>query len=81
MAESEQLTRQQATLFLNYNVRWMARTFNTRAKVESILGPELAEGNISSHDYEAAIKFLPGFHRYYGVSILTPNNKSSSVFT
>lgn len=47
----------------------MTRTFNSRARVESLLGPELAAGNISSHDYEAAINFLPGFHRYYGVGI------------
>ncbi len=68
MAESEQSAQSQATTFFNYNVRWMIRTFNTRAKVESLLGPEQATGNVSTHDYEAAINFLPGFHRYFSVS-------------
>lgn len=53
----------------NYNVRWMTRTFTSRAQVEALLGPEEASGAISSHDYQAAISFFPGFHRYYGVRI------------
>ncbi|KXN89940.1 hypothetical protein AN958_04944 [Leucoagaricus sp. SymC.cos] len=64
-------TPPQSTAPFSYNVRWMTNTFNTRARVESLLGPEQAAGNVSTHDYNAAINFLPGFHRYYGVPALS----------
>lgn len=49
-------------------VQWLDKTFNTRAKAEELLRPELENGTISEHDYDLATKFLPGYHRYYPVS-------------
>lgn len=61
---------------LSYNVRWVTRTFSSRAKVERLLGPEHSAGSISSHDYDAALSFFPGFHNYYGVRILLPVHRA-----
>jgi len=59
------------TAELSYNVRWMTKTFNSRSAVESLLGPQRAAGVVSSHDYDAAMSFLPGFHRFYGVGVVS----------
>lgn len=50
---------------LRYNVRWIESTFPSRTVAESLLSPERESGNITTHDYEAATLFLPGYHRYY----------------
>lgn len=50
---------------LKYNIRWVERTFTSSAKTEALLAPE--RENLASHDYDAAINFLPGFHRHYKV--------------
>ncbi|GLB36238.1 hypothetical protein LshimejAT787_0305260 [Lyophyllum shimeji] len=50
---------------LHYNVRWIESTFPSRAAVESLLAPERESGNVTTHDYEAATQFMPGYHRYY----------------
>ncbi|KAF8976448.1 hypothetical protein BDQ17DRAFT_1441108 [Cyathus striatus] len=42
----------------------MERIFHSRAATQSLLTPQL--GNLDIQDYEAAMKFLPGAHRYYG---------------
>ncbi|TFK41066.1 hypothetical protein BDQ12DRAFT_678831 [Crucibulum laeve] len=50
---------------LHYDVVWMERTFRSRATTESLLRPQLESGNLTSQDYDAAVSFLPGFHRHY----------------
>ncbi|RDB28817.1 hypothetical protein Hypma_015432 [Hypsizygus marmoreus] len=50
---------------LRYNVRWVEQTFHTRAATEALLSPERENGNLTSHDYDAAAAFFPGFHRHY----------------
>ncbi|KAM6498196.1 hypothetical protein JOM56_006144 [Amanita muscaria] len=52
---------------LNYNIRWTEQTFRSRPVAEALLGPEHELGNITTNDYELAIRFLPGFHRHYRV--------------
>lgn len=69
---SEPSTTSKLTAELRYNVRWMADTFDSRSAVESLLGPQRAAGNISFHDYDAAMSFLPGYHRLYGVCVIPP---------
>ncbi|EKM83803.1 hypothetical protein AGABI1DRAFT_110405 [Agaricus bisporus var. burnettii JB137-S8] len=65
---------------LSYNVRWVTRTFSSRAKVEALLGPEHSAGSISSHDYDAALSFFPGFHNYYGIILSTATLAAVYVF-
>ncbi|KAJ3568795.1 hypothetical protein NP233_g5470 [Leucocoprinus birnbaumii] len=67
MSDDAPSTEPQRSGTLNYNVRWMTNSFSNRSKVESLLGPEHSAGNISRHDYDAAINFLPGFHRFYAL--------------
>ncbi|KAJ7492336.1 hypothetical protein FB451DRAFT_1217952 [Mycena latifolia] len=43
-----------------YNVSWMDRTFRSRKYSESLLAPELENGNLSRQDYEALMRSLPG---------------------
>ncbi|KAL9716156.1 hypothetical protein Ac2012v2_000601 [Leucoagaricus gongylophorus] len=68
------------TAELSYNVRWMTKTFNSRSAVESLLGPQRAAGVVSSHDYDAAMSFLPGFHRFYGLIFTSLALSSVYVF-
>jgi hypothetical protein len=49
------------------NLFWMERTFKERATTESLLSPERENGLLTSHDYDAAVNFLPGAHRHYNV--------------
>ncbi|KAJ7193320.1 hypothetical protein GGX14DRAFT_589042 [Mycena pura] len=44
----------------DYSVSWMDRTFSTRRKCESLLGPELENGNLTRNDYDALMAALPG---------------------
>ncbi|KAJ7651656.1 hypothetical protein DFH06DRAFT_549768 [Mycena polygramma] len=43
-----------------YNVAWMNRTFHSRAVSESLLAPELENGNLTRRDYDALMTRLPG---------------------
>ncbi|KAJ7631230.1 hypothetical protein FB45DRAFT_917898 [Roridomyces roridus] len=45
-----------------YNVRWMENTFRNRKTSESLLTPELENGNLNRSDYERIMKALPGAH-------------------
>ncbi|RXW24748.1 hypothetical protein EST38_g1104 [Candolleomyces aberdarensis] len=47
------------------NLIWMERTFKERATTETLLAPERENGLLTSHDYDAAVNFLPGPHRHY----------------
>jgi len=49
---------------LNYNIDWAERTFHSRAVTEALLGPERESGNITTKDYELAVRFLPGYRHY-----------------
>ncbi|KAG5654105.1 hypothetical protein H0H81_007519 [Sphagnurus paluster] len=55
---------------LRYNIRWIESTFSSRTATEALLGPERESGNVTSHDYDAATEFFPGFHRHYRVRII-----------
>ncbi|KAF8622900.1 hypothetical protein AX15_006664 [Amanita polypyramis BW_CC] len=55
------------TATLNYNIRWIEQTFHSRSATEALLRPEHESGNITTNDYELAIRFLPGPHRHYRV--------------
>ncbi|KAJ6621071.1 hypothetical protein B0H10DRAFT_2215346 [Mycena sp. CBHHK59/15] len=46
----------------DYNVSWMDRTFHTRKVAESLLRPELENGNLTPRDYEATMSALPRPH-------------------
>jgi hypothetical protein len=56
---------------LVYNVHWMVSTFGSRTAAEALLSPERESGNLTSRDYDTAIQFLPGNHRYYPVRSLS----------
>lgn len=50
-----------------YYIRWLDQTFHSRKQTEELLTPEVQDGTITQQDYELAVRFLPGNHRYYGV--------------
>lgn len=47
---------------------WLEATFNTRARTEHLLRPELDNGVISKRDFDAAVDFFPGAQRYYSIA-------------
>ncbi|KIM48116.1 hypothetical protein M413DRAFT_439827 [Hebeloma cylindrosporum] len=56
---------------VHYNVRWMDSVFKSRDTTEALLSPQREAGNLTSHDYDASLNFLPGYHRYYpGLGLL-----------
>ena len=55
---------------LHYNINWMDSVFRSRARTEALLSPERESGNLTTRDYDTAIQFLPGTHRYYPVRCL-----------
>ena len=56
---------------LSHNINWMYSAFRSRATAETLLSPERELGNLTTHDYDAAIQFLPSTnHRYYPVRSL-----------
>lgn len=46
---------------------WLERSFSTRSRTEQLLRPELDDGVITQHDFDAAVDFFPGAQRYYSV--------------
>jgi len=48
-----------------YPIQWLDSTFNSRARAEELLRPDLDSGLITSHDYQLATTFLPASHRYW----------------
>jgi len=52
-----------------YNIDVADRIFASRQKTEELLAPEREIGLITPHDYDAAVNFLPGPHRYYPVRV------------
>jgi len=46
---------------------WLESNFNTRPRTEQLLRPELDDGLITQHDFNAAVDFFPGAQRYYSV--------------
>lgn len=55
------------TNVLHYNVRWMDSVFKSKNTTEALLSPQREAGNLTAHDYDASINFLPGYHRHYPV--------------
>ncbi|TFK77010.1 hypothetical protein BDN72DRAFT_22667 [Pluteus cervinus] len=51
---------------LRYNISWVERTFSSSSVAESLLRPERDAGNISPRDYDAAVHFFSGRHKFYG---------------
>ncbi|KAF8481092.1 hypothetical protein DFH94DRAFT_828864 [Russula ochroleuca] len=47
---------------------WLESTFNTRARTEQLLRPELDDGLITQRDFDAAVDFFPGAQRYYTIA-------------
>ncbi|KAH9969058.1 hypothetical protein BC827DRAFT_1167426 [Russula dissimulans] len=47
---------------------WLQSTFNTRSRTEQLLRPDLENGLISQHDFDAAVDFFPGPQRYYSIA-------------
>ncbi|KAF7337496.1 hypothetical protein MSAN_02222600 [Mycena sanguinolenta] len=43
-----------------YDVAWIDRTFHRRKTAESLLGPELENGNLTQKDYDRLVAFVPG---------------------
>jgi hypothetical protein len=54
-----------------HDVNWIYSTFTSRATAEALLSPERESGNLTTNDYNNAIQFLPGAHRYYPVRSLS----------
>lgn len=48
-------------------VEWLDSTFKSRERAAELLRPDLESGLITQHDFETAVRFLPGPHRYYPV--------------
>jgi len=46
---------------------WLDFTFSSKSKAEQLLRPELENGTLSLHDYDLAVRFLPGYHRHWPV--------------
>ncbi|KAJ3559766.1 hypothetical protein NM688_g148 [Phlebia brevispora] len=46
-------------------IQWLDETFNSRAKAEALLRPDLESGLLTQHDFELATTFLPGPNRYW----------------
>ena len=46
---------------------WFDHAFRSRTDAESLLRPDLESGLISQHDFDLAVNFLPGYHRYLPV--------------
>ena len=62
------------------DVTWFDQTFSSRAKAETVLRPYLEAGTITEHDYNLAVSFLPGNHRYWPVSPCTNPALQRSTF-
>lgn len=52
---------------LRYNIPWVEHTFANPTLTTQLLSKEREDGNISQRDYDVALRFLPGRHRYYGL--------------
>lgn len=50
--------------------QWLDQTFTSRTQAETILRPYLDVGTITDHDYNLAVSFLPGTHRYWPVRLM-----------
>ncbi|KAG6845764.1 hypothetical protein H0H87_003818 [Tephrocybe sp. NHM501043] len=50
---------------LNYNLRWIERSFSTRPATEALLAPQRDAGHVSHADYDAALRFSAGHYPYY----------------
>jgi hypothetical protein len=46
---------------------WLRATFNSRSRTEELFRPDLENGILTQHDFDAAVDFLPGPQRYYTV--------------
>ncbi|KAH9937082.1 uncharacterized protein B0H18DRAFT_1112965 [Fomitopsis serialis] len=58
-----------------YPIQWLDSTFNSRARAEELLRPDLESGLITPHDYQLATTFLPGSHRYWPVLCVLPRGE------
>ncbi|KAH9175264.1 hypothetical protein EDB89DRAFT_348934 [Lactarius sanguifluus] len=47
---------------------WLESTFNTHSRTEQLLRPELDNGVITQHDFDAAVNFFPSTQRYYSIA-------------
>ena len=46
---------------------WFDHAFSSRQATEQLLRPDLESGLLSRHDFDLAVNFLPGYHRYLPV--------------
>jgi hypothetical protein len=60
-----------------YPIAWLNNTFKSQETTQKLLQPQLHNGILTEHDYQLAVKFLPGWHRYYDYAYAL----SSSFFT
>ena len=62
--------------------QFLDSTFKTRAQTEQILRPYLEAGALTERDFQTAVVFLPGNHRYWPVRVISSRspraNKSST---
>ncbi|TFY71484.1 hypothetical protein EVG20_g1511 [Dentipellis fragilis] len=54
-----------------YPLPWLEGTFSSRNRTDSLLRPELENGTITLHDFNAAVDFYPRSHRYWPVRAMT----------
>ncbi|KAG6337337.1 hypothetical protein ID866_1762 [Astraeus odoratus] len=63
-------TREAATCAeMPYPLEWLTSTFPSKERTIELLQPELENNVLSCHDYELAVRFLPGSHRYWPVCL------------
>lgn len=48
---------------------WFDHAFSSRQATEQLLRPDLESGLLSQHDFNLAVDFLPGYHRYLPVCL------------
>ncbi|KAA1467934.1 hypothetical protein DENSPDRAFT_926975 [Dentipellis sp. KUC8613] len=51
-----------------YPLPWLEGTFYSRARTEALLRPELENGTITPHDFNAAVDFYPRSHRHWPIA-------------
>ncbi|EGO03506.1 hypothetical protein SERLA73DRAFT_175014 [Serpula lacrymans var. lacrymans S7.3] len=50
---------------MSYPLQWLSNTFNSRSKAIELLQPEVENNVLTRHDFDLAVNFLPGIHRYF----------------
>ncbi|KIM67229.1 hypothetical protein SCLCIDRAFT_1210739 [Scleroderma citrinum Foug A] len=50
---------------MSHPLEWLTATFPSRERTIELLRPDLEDNVLSQHDFDLAVMFLPGTHRYW----------------